>query len=43
MNCTYKINRYKMLLFMINEVIAMNIIFYIIFAFLFNERITDFN
>ena len=33
-NCIYKINKYKMLLLIIIEVISLNIIFYVNFCFM---------
>ena len=37
MNCTYKTNQYKLPLLIINDVISINIMFYIIFAFQVKE------
>jgi hypothetical protein len=42
MNFTYKINRYKLSLLIIFEVIALNISFYIVFDFILHEIVNDF-
>ncbi len=42
MNFIYKINRYKLLLLIIFEVIALNISFYIVFDFILHEIADDF-
>lgn len=42
MNCTYKINRFKMSLFIIFDHIVLHIIFYIIFAFLIKKITFDY-
>ena len=41
-NCIYKINKYCMLLFVIINHIALNISFYIVFAFLTSKKEKDF-
>ena len=41
-NYTYKINKYKMLLLIIIEVISLNIIFYVNFCFMKEERHNDY-
>lgn len=42
MDCTYKVNRYKMPLLVINGVTALNTTFYVGFAFLASERTADY-
>jgi hypothetical protein len=42
MNCIYKINRYKLSFLIINEQIAMHIIFYLTFCFMQREIIADY-
>ncbi len=42
MNCIYKINRYKMLLLIIIEIIALNIFFFIDFCFMTAKKISDY-
>ena len=42
MNCTYKINKYKMPLLIIIEIIVLNIIFYVDFCFMKGERYNDY-
>ena len=42
MNCTYKINRYKMSLLIIIEVIALNIFFFVEFCFMKVEKTADY-
>ena len=42
MNCTYKINKYKMSLLIIIEVISLNIIFYVDFYFMEKKRYDDY-
>lgn len=42
MNCTYKMNRYKMSLLIINEQIALHINFYIVFCFMIEKQIFDY-
>lgn len=42
MDCTYKTNRYKLPLLVITGVTALNISFYIAFAFLLNETTKDY-
>ena len=41
-NCTYKINKYKILLLIIIEIISLNIIFFIDFCFMKDERHIDY-
>ena len=41
-NCIYKINRYRMSLCIIIDVTSLNIIFYVVFCFLFNERMQNY-
>jgi hypothetical protein len=43
MNCTYKINRYKLSLLIINEQIAMHTNFYVTFCFMQREITTDYS
>ena len=42
MNCIYKINRYKMSLLIIIEVIALNIFFFVKFYFMKVEKTTNY-
>ena len=42
MNCTYKINKYKISLLIIIEVISLNIIFYVNFCFMKEKRHNDY-
>lgn len=42
MDCTYKVNRYKMPLLVINGVTALNTTFFVGFAFLSSERTADY-
>ena len=42
MNCIYKINRYKMSLFIINDQIVMHINFYVGFCFIAKETNSDY-
>lgn len=42
MNIIYKTNKYKLLLLIITGVITLNILFYVIFAFIFSEYIFDY-
>ncbi len=41
MNCIYKINWYKIFLLIINEIIILNIIFYVEFIFLIDKHMKD--
>ena len=41
-NCIYKINKYKISLLIIIDVINLNILFYVNFYFLSNENIKNF-
>ena len=38
MNCIYKMNYYKLLLMIINEIIFFNILFYVVFCFFIAEK-----
>ncbi len=42
MNCIYKINKYKMLLLIIIEIMSLNIFYYIIFCFIKDESFNDY-
>jgi len=42
MNCIYKTNKYKMSLFIIIEIIVLNIIFYVVFCFMKSENYNDY-
>lgn len=42
MNCTYKINRYKLSLLIISGMTALNTTFYIAFAFILQEKVKDY-
>jgi hypothetical protein len=42
MNCIYKINKYKMLLLIIIEIIVLNIIFYAAFCFMKDKNYSDY-
>ncbi len=42
MNCTYKTNRYKMLLMIINDQTCLHITFYVTFSFMTQETIVDY-
>jgi len=42
MNCTYKTNKYKMLLLIIIKIIVLNIIFYVAFCFIKDESYSDY-
>ncbi len=42
MNCIYKINRYKMLLLIIIEIIALNIFFFVNFYFMIAKKTSDY-
>ncbi len=42
MNCTYKINKYKMSLFIVSDQIALHNIFYVIFCFMTKEKKNDY-
>jgi len=41
-NCIYKINRYKMFMLTIIEVIVLNIMFYVAFCFIKDENYNDY-
>ncbi len=43
MNCTYKTNRYNMLLLIIFEQIALHINFYVVFEFMTHEKTSDYH
>ena len=42
MNCIYKINKYKLFLFIITNVNILNELFYVIFCFLVIEEIKNY-
>jgi len=42
MNCIYKTNKYKMSLFIIIEIIVLNIIFYVAFCFIKSENYNNY-
>ncbi len=42
MNCTYKINKYKMLLFIVSDQIALHKIFYVAFCFMTKKKQNDY-
>ncbi len=42
MNCIYKINRYKMSLLIIIEIIALNIFFFVNFCFIATKKTSDY-
>jgi hypothetical protein len=42
MNCTYKINKYKMSLFIVSDQIALHKIFYVAFCFMTKKKQNDY-
>jgi hypothetical protein len=42
MNCTYKINKYKMSLFIVSDQIVLHKIFYVAFCFMTKKKQNDY-